>query len=120
MPACASRKAVRSLRSGVEDDTALSLGELRMDRPGRRVHRAGREVELSRTEFDLLEVLVHNQGVVLARDRLYELVWGGELQPESKTLDVYIGYLRRKLEAEGEPRLIHTVRGIGYVAREES
>lgn len=108
------------LRSGVEDDTALSLGELRMDRPGRRVHRAGREVELSRTEFDLLEVLVHNQGVVLARDRLYELVWGGELQPESKTLDVYIGYLRRKLEAEGEPRLIHTVRGIGYVAREES
>ena len=59
-----------------------------------------------------------NAGVVLGRDVLYERVWGGELDSESKTLDVYVGYLRKKLEAEGQPRLIHTVRGMGYVARE--
>lgn len=75
-------------------------------------------LELSRTEFDLLEVLVLNAGVVLGRDVLYERVWGGELDIESKTLDVYVGYLRKKLEAEGGSRLVHTVRGLGYVARE--
>ena len=106
------------LRTAVVDDGSLTLADVVMDLEGRRVDRAGRHLELSRTEFDLLEVLVLNAGVVLGRDVLYERVWGGELDSESKTLDVYVGYLRKKLEAEGQPRLIHTVRGMGYVARE--
>jgi len=106
------------LRTSVVDDGSLTLADLVMDLEGRRVDRGGRHLDLSRTEFDLLEVLVLNAGVVLGRDVLYERVWGGELDIESKTLDVYVGYLRRKLEAEGGARLIHTVRGVGYVARE--
>jgi two-component system, OmpR family, response regulator MprA len=106
------------LRTTVVDDGSLTLADLVMDLEGRRVDRGGRHLDLSRTEFDLLEVLVLNSGVVLGRDVLYERVWGGELDIESKTLDVYVGYLRRKLEAEGGVRLIHTVRGMGYVARE--
>lgn len=106
------------LRSSVVDDGSLALGDLVMDLEGRRADRDGRVLDLSRTEFDLLEVLVRNAGVVLGRDVLYERVWGGELDTESKTLDVYVGYLRRKLEAGGGPRLVHTVRGMGYVARE--
>jgi two-component system response regulator MprA len=105
------------LRSTVVDDGSLVLGDLVMDLEGRRVDRGGRVMDLSRTEFDLLEVLVLNAGVVLGRDVLYERVWGGELDTESKTLDVYVGYLRKKLEAEGGSRLVHTVRGMGYVAR---
>jgi len=105
------------LRTSVVDDGSLTLGDLVMDLEGRRVDRGGRMLDLSRTEFDLLEVLVLNAGVVLGRDVLYERVWGGELDTESKTLDVYVGYLRKKLEAEGSPRLVHTVRGLGYVAR---
>ena len=106
------------LRSGGTDPAALTLHDLVLDTPGRMARRGDRDLGLSRTEFDLLEVLVRNQGVVLGRDRLYELVWGGELEAESKTLDVYVGYLRRKLEADGGSRLVHTVRGVGYVARE--
>jgi two-component system, OmpR family, response regulator MprA len=106
------------LRTSVVDDGNLTLGDVVMDLEGRRVDRDGRHLELSRTEFDLLEVLILNAGVVLGRDVLYERVWGGELDIESKTLDVYVGYLRKKLEAQGGSRLIHTVRGMGYVARE--
>ena len=106
------------LRATVVDDGSLALGDVVMDLEGRRVDRGGRILDLSRTEFDLLEVLVLNTGVVLGRDVLYERVWGGELDTESKTLDVYVGYLRKKLEAEGGSRLVHTVRGLGYVARE--
>ena len=106
------------LRTTVVDDGSLALADLVMDLEGRRVDRDGRVLDLSRTEFDLLEVLVLNAGVVLGRDVLYERVWGGELDTESKTLDVYVGYLRRKLEADGGSRLVHTVRGMGYVARE--
>jgi two-component system response regulator MprA len=91
-----------------------------MNLEGRRVDRAGRMLDLSRTEFDLLEVLVRNQSVVLGRDVLYERVWGGELDVESKTLDVYVGYLRKKLEEGDATRLVHTVRGLGYVAREDA
>jgi two-component system response regulator MprA len=105
------------LRTSVVDDGSLTVGDLVMDLEGRRVDRAGRVLDLSRTEFDLLEVLVLNAGVVLGRDVIYERVWGGELESESKTLDVYVGYLRRKLEAGGASRLVHTVRGMGYVAR---
>lgn len=106
------------LRTTVVDEGHLGLGDLVMDLEGRRVDRGGRVLDLSRTEFDLLHVLVLNAGVVLGRDVLYERVWGGELDIESKTLDVYVGYLRKKLEEGAAPRLIHTVRGMGYVARE--
>lgn len=108
----------RTSLSGAEDAT-LSLGDLSLDIAGRRATRAGREVELTKTEFDLLELLVHNVGIVLTRDVIYERIWGFDFETGSKSLDVYVGYLRRKLELKGEARLIHTVRGVGYVARVE-
>lgn len=98
-------------------DGPLRVGDLEVDVEGRLVTRAGRRVDLSVTEFDLLELLVRNAGVVLSRFDIYEHVWDGALDVESKTLDVYVGYLRRKTERDGEPRIIHTVRGLGYVAR---
>ena len=106
------------LRQTVTDEYHLTLGELVLDLEGRRADRGGRVLDLSRTEFDLLEVLVRNKGVVLSRDLIYERVWGGELDAESKTLDVYVSYLRKKTEQGDAPRLIHTVRSMGYVARE--
>ncbi len=95
----------------------LRLGDLEIDVEGRLVARAGRMIDMSVTEFDLLELLVRNAGVVLSRGAIYEHVWAGSLDTESKTLDVYVGYLRRKTEAGGGARIIHTVRGIGYLAR---
>ena len=95
----------------------LLLDDLEIDIDGRQALRSGRPVPLSRTEFDLLVLLVRNSGVVLSRSDIYEEIWDGVLDVESKTLNVYVGYLRRKTEADGAPRLIHTVRGIGYVAR---
>ena len=95
----------------------LSLGDLEIDVEGRLVARCGRPIDMSVREFDLLELLVRNAGVVLSRFDIYEHVWAGALDTESKTLDVYVGYLRRKTEAGGGSRIIHTVRGIGYVAR---
>jgi two-component system response regulator MprA len=80
--------------------------------------RGAREIQLSRTEYQLLELLMANQGKVLSRDIIFDKVWGYDFGPESNSLDVYVGYLRRKLEADGEPRIIHTVRGVGYVMRE--
>ncbi|MEM9203441.1 MAG: response regulator transcription factor [Actinomycetota bacterium] len=110
------------LRSGADDanDEILTLGDLRIDLAGRRASRSGMALDFSRTEFDLLEVLVRNAGVVLSRDQLYDTVWDGALETESKTLDVYVGYLRKKLETDDRPRLLHTVRGLGYVARVDS
>jgi two-component system response regulator MprA len=97
--------------------TSLCVDDLVVDPRSREAHRGQRRLELTRTEFDLLEVLVRNAGVVLSRDTLYDRVWGDDLDGGSKTLDVYIGYLRRKTEEAGEPRLVHTVRGVGYVVR---
>ena len=106
------------LRSAVTDaGDLLVLEDLLIDLAGRLVTWQGRVLDLSRTEFDLLEVLVRNSGVVLSRDQLYDAVWDGALEPDSKPLDVYISYLRKKLEVDGHPRLLHTVRGMGYVAR---
>jgi len=95
------------------------LGDLRIAPSARRVWRAEREVDLSKTEFDLLELLVRNQGIVLDHTTIYERIWGYDFGPDSKNLAVYISYLRRKLEGPGEPKLIHTVRGVGYTARAE-
>ena len=74
-------------------------------------------MSLTKTEFDLLQFLVENAGVVLTRERIYEEIWGYDFETTSNSLDVYIGYLRRKTEVAGRPRVVHTVRGVGYVAR---
>lgn len=95
----------------------VQLGDLRLDPTARRVWRGGREVELSKTEFDLLELLVRNQGIVLEHSTIYDRIWGYDFGPDSKNLAVYISYLRRKLEGEGDGKLIHTVRGVGYTVR---
>jgi two-component system response regulator MprA len=99
------------------DDATLQVADLVLDTAGRRAVRAGREIELTKTEFDLLELLVRNTGVVLDQSTIYERIWGYDFGPDSKNLAVYIGYLRRKTEQEGESRLVHTVRGVGYVVR---
>lgn len=106
-------------RTAPEDlgDT-LRCADLTLDPATRRVERNNRPVELTKTEFDLLELLMLNAGIVLTREVIYERIWGYDFGTSSNSLDVYIGYVRRKIEAEGEPRLIHTVRGVGYVLRE--
>jgi two-component system response regulator MprA len=107
-------------RTKSEDDSngdAVQLGDLRLDPTSRRVWRGDREVELSKTEFDLLELLLRNQGIVLDHSTIYDRIWGYDFGPDSKNLAVYISYLRRKLELTGEAKVIHTVRGVGYSAR---
>lgn len=96
----------------------LRLADLSLEPKGRRVFRGNREVVLTKTEFDLLELLLFNARIVLPRDVIMDRIWGYDFETSSNPLEVYIGYLRRKLEAGGEPRLIHTIRGVGYVARE--
>ena len=81
------------------------------------VTRAGQAIDLTRTEYQLLELFLRNPNQVLTRDLIFERVWGYDFGATSNSLDVYIGYLRRKTEIDGLPRLIHTVRGVGYVAR---
>ncbi len=97
----------------------LTLGDLRLDTAARQAFRGDRELQLSKTEFDLLALLVENQGIVLDHSTIYERIWHYDFGPDSKNLAVYIGYLRRKTEEDGEARLIHTVRGVGYTARAE-
>jgi two-component system response regulator MprA len=96
---------------------AVQLLDVRLDPTSRRVWRTEREIELSKTEFDLLELLLRNQGIVLDHSTIYDRIWGYDFGPDSKNLAVYISYLRRKLELAGEAKVIHTVRGVGYTAR---
>jgi two-component system response regulator MprA len=112
---------VRALlrRSSPEHDGGLRVGDLELDPRSRLVRRGARAIELTRTEFALLELLMRNAGAVLTRDAIRERVWGVDDSYGSNTLDVYVGYLRRKTEAGGEARMIHTVRGVGYVLREQ-
>ena len=95
----------------------LRAGDLSLDPQRREAWRGSRELGLTKTEFDLLELLLANAEVVLTRDTIYERIWGFDFETSSKSLDVYISYLRRKTEEAGESRLIHTVRGVGYTAR---
>ena len=113
------RALLRRVRT--DDDTAtndpVQVADLRLDPTSRRVWRGEREVELSKTEFDLLELLVRNQGIVLEHSTIYDRIWGYDFGPDSKNLAVYISYLRRKLEGPGDSKIIHTVRGVGYTLR---
>jgi two-component system response regulator MprA len=99
------------------DRAVLVVGDLRMDTGSREVSRAGRPVALTRREFDLLETLMLHPRQVLGRAQLLQQVWGYDFDPGSNALEVYVGYLRRKTEEGGLPRLLHTVRGVGYVVR---
>jgi two-component system response regulator MprA len=105
----------RTSVSGARD--VLRVDDLVLDPRARTAERADRPLELTKTEFDLLELLLHNAGIVLERSTIYERIWGYDFETNSRSLDVYIGYLRQKTEAAGEPRLVHTVRGVGYVLR---
>ena len=102
-----------------EPGAVLRFADLELDPAARTVTRAGRRVDLTRTEFALLELLLRNPRVVLTRSVIHERIWGYDFGPGSNALGVYVGYLRRKLEAGGESRLIQTVRGVGYVLRED-
>lgn len=105
-------------RRGVSEvEDSLVLADLVLEPRARRAFRGDRELHLTRTEFDLLELLVFNADIVLERDLILDRIWGLDFATSSNSIEVYVGYLRRKTEAGGEPRLIHTVRGVGYVAR---
>ena len=106
-------------RAGNDAAGALRFADLELDPGTRDVRRAGDPIELTRTEFSLLELFLRNPRQVLTRSIIFERVWGYDFGPTSNSLDVYIGYLRRKTEAGGKPRLIHTVRGVGYALREQ-
>jgi len=111
---------VRALLRRYESPTSaavMSIGDLSMDVNKREVKRGGKALELTKTEFDLLHILLEQKNIVLSREYLYEHIWGYNFETNSKSLDVYIGYLRRKLDDSGEEKLLHTVRGVGYVMR---
>ncbi len=97
---------------------ALTFSDVRLDPGSRQVTRGDRELTLTKTEFDLLELFLLHQRQVLSRSMIMERVWGYDFGPSSNSLEVFVSYLRRKLESGGEPRLLHTVRGVGYVLRE--
>ena len=115
---------VRALLRRSGDDGAsgdkLSFADLELDPGTREVTRGDERIELTRTEFSLLELFLRNPRQVLTRSMIFERVWGYDFGFASNSLDVYIGYLRRKTEAGGEPRLLHTVRGVGYLMREDA
>jgi two-component system, OmpR family, response regulator MprA len=112
---------VRALlrRSGNGTEEVLRFADLELDPRRYEVRRADDAIELTRTEFSLLELLMRNPRQVLTRSLIFERVWGYDFGPSSNSLEVYIGYLRRKTEAGGGPRLIQTVRGVGYALREQ-
>jgi two-component system, OmpR family, response regulator MprA len=104
---------------GTDGHDQLRFADLTLDAGAHEARRGERRIELTRTEFLLLELFMLNPRRVLSRSLIHERVWGYDFGPASNSLGVYVGYLRRKLEAEGEPRLIHTVRGVGYVLRSQ-
>ncbi|TML18182.1 MAG: response regulator transcription factor [Actinobacteria bacterium] len=112
------RALLRRTTNGDGTGEVLAFDDLEVDLGTRDVRRAGRAIELTRTEFALLELFLRNPRQVLTRSIIFERVWGYDFGFASNSLDVYIGYLRRKTEAGGEPRLIQTVRGVGYALRE--
>ncbi|GAB2511265.1 two-component system response regulator MprA [Nocardia heshunensis] len=104
-------------RSAPAEPSALAVGDLSLNPATREVRRGDRVLELTRTEFDVLELLLRNAPVVLTRGQIYEHIWGYDFDTESRSLDVYIGYLRRKTEEGGAVRLIQTVRNVGFTVK---
>jgi two-component system response regulator MprA len=100
-----------------DEAATLEYEDLELDPVAHTARRGDRPIDLTRTEFALLELLMRNAGRPLPRETIMDRVWGWESEPTSNSLEVFVGYLRRKTEAAGEPRLIHTVRGVGYVLR---
>ncbi|GAA2085388.1 response regulator transcription factor [Aeromicrobium tamlense] len=105
-------------RDDLDDEPALTFADLTLDPNTREVRRGERSISLTRTEFALLELFMQRPKRVLERSFILEEVWGFDFPTTANSLEVYVGYVRRKLEAEGESRLLHTVRGVGYVLRE--
>ena len=112
-------RALLRRAADIDGGEMLMFADVTLDLGTREVRRSGRLIELTRTEFALLELFLRNPRQVLTRSIIFERVWGYDFGFASNSLDVYIGYLRRKTEAGGEPRLIHTVRGVGYALREQ-
>ena len=112
------RALLRRTADGDGGGEVLTFADIQLDLGTREVRRGGRQIELTRTEFALLELFLRNPRQVLTRSIIFERVWGYDFGFASNSLDVYIGYLRRKTEAGDEARLIHTVRGVGYALRE--
>jgi two-component system response regulator MprA len=108
----------RSTFDEAEAPAQITVDDLVIDEAARRAWRGDREMELTKTEFDLLELLARNTGVVLSHSTIYDEIWGYDFGPDSKALAVYIGYLRRKTEEGNESRIIQTVRGVGYTLRQ--
>ena len=98
--------------------STLTVGNLVLNPTTREVHRGDRELSLTKTEFDLLELLMQQPNTVISREYIYETIWGYDFETNSKSLDVYIGYLRRKTEDDGGSRLLYTIRGVGYTVKE--
>ncbi len=115
------RALVRRAEPAAGDDSigdVLTFSDLSLDPRTREVRRGPREIELTKTEFELLHLFMRHPRQVLTRTQIFEAVWDYDFGPRSNALEVYVGYLRRKTEAEGEPRLLHTARGVGYALRE--
>ena len=112
-------RAVRR-RASVPQPTLLQVGDLTLDPASREVSRAGTSIALTRTEYSLLERLMHRAGKVVSREALIESVWGFDREIEDNTLDAFVRLLRNKIDSHGRPKLIHTVRGVGYMIRPET
>jgi two-component system response regulator MprA len=113
------RALLRRRSAGAAESEAVAFADLSLDPATREVRRGEREMELTKTEFSLLELFLRHPKQVLSRAQIFEAVWGYDFGPTSNSLEVYVGYIRRKIEAGGEPRLIHTVRGVGYQLAEK-
>ena len=120
LPELLARLRALLRRASNNDESAITIGPLTLDPQRHLVQMDGEEIDLTRTEFQILDLLMRNDGIVLERGVLYERIWGFDFEVSSRSLDVHVGYLRRKLEAGGKPRMIETVRGIGFVIREPS
>ena len=114
------RASADSIAAEVPVESKLSFEDLELDTDTREVSRGGRAISLTRTEFALLQLLMENPRKVLSRSKILEEVWGYDFPTSGNALEVYIGYLRKKTEGESDARLIHTVRGVGYVLRESN
>jgi two-component system response regulator MprA len=110
-------RALLRRNAAASSTTVLRVGDLTLNTLSREVHRGERGIMLTKTEFDLLELLMQQPGIVVSRDTIYEAIWGYNFETNSKSLDVYIGYLRRKTEEGAESRVVYTVRGVGYTVK---